>query len=179
MLLNGVAGKYKNYYGNPEITLTSSFNAQDKGYVIHPEVLTFAPDSQRICSYVRYESVSFDEQGNLHTGNEVVKIYDLFRCQALLNINTNALYDVEGMVYVYNDICVAPFLVESQQTDLDLLSSSLINTDDIIRSTDNQTITIYNTHGQTLRQGREVSLGDLSRGVYIISIGNNNTKIIL
>ena len=179
MLLNGVAGKYKNYYGNPEITLTSSFNAQDKGYVIHPEVLTFAPDSQRICSYVRYESVSFDEQGNLHTGNEVVKIYDLFRCQALSNINTNALYDVEGMVYVYNDICLAPFLVESQQTDLDLLSSSLIITDGIIRSTDNQTITIYNTHGQTLRQGREVSVGGLSRGVYIISIGNNNTKIIL
>ena len=100
-VLSGVAGYFKNYYGNPQINLGESFSSK-KGEEVAPTVrrnCNFVTDD--ICSYVRLE----------HVKGSDVNVYNLFKLtNALLDADT--YYNIVGIVYYYDDFCVCPITFE-------------------------------------------------------------------
>ena len=110
-VLTGVVGKYKNYYGNPDLNLTAQFNYK-AGDAALPDVQTTMPDSADVCRYLRFEKVQYNSQKNLVVNGEVLPIYDLFNYQSQGVIQSGIDYTIEGIVYYYNEVVFCPTSIE-------------------------------------------------------------------
>ena len=110
-ILSGVVGKFKNYYGNPDINLTIQFSYKS-GNAVLPERQTQMPDSVDVCKYLRFEKVQYNAERNLLVNGSVLPIYDLFNYQSKGVVTTGQDYDVEGIVYFYNEVVFCPTNIE-------------------------------------------------------------------
>lgn len=108
-VLNNVTGLYKNYYGNPNITLTAAFQST-KGEEVLPEVQTAPIDSADVCRYISAENVTFTGDSLVTIGEVAVPIYDMFNSMA--PVNEEDMYHIEGIVYYYNRPVFCPTAIE-------------------------------------------------------------------
>lgn len=108
-VLNNVTGLYKNYYGNPNITLTAAFQSK-KGEEVLPEVQTAPIDSADVCRYISAENVTFTGDSLVTIGEVAVPIYDMFNSMA--PVNEEDMYHIEGIVYYYNRPVFCPTAIE-------------------------------------------------------------------
>ena len=107
--LSNVTGLYKNYYGNPNITLTAAFQSK-KGEEVLPEVQTAPIDSADVCRYISAENVTFTGDSLVTIGEVAVPIYDMFNSMA--PVNEEDMYHIEGIVYYYNRPVFCPTAIE-------------------------------------------------------------------
>ena len=110
-ILTSVTGLYKNYYGNPDINLKAAF-AKRKGEAALPEVSEHYPDSTDVCKFVRFENVRYNEGKQLIIDGKELVINDMFNCQSKANISISTDYNVEGIVYYYNQVVFCPSKIE-------------------------------------------------------------------
>ena len=108
-VLTDVKGLYKNYYGNPNITLTAAFQSK-KGEAVLPEVQTAPIDSADACRYISAENVTFKGDSLVTIGEVAVPIYDMFNSMA--PVTEDDMYHIEGIVYYYNRPVFCPTAIE-------------------------------------------------------------------
>ena len=108
-VLTDVKGLYKNYYGNPNITLTAAFQSK-KGEAVLPEVQTAPIDSADVCRYISAENVTFKGDSLVTIGEVAVPIYDMFNSMA--PVTEDDMYQIEGIVYYYNRPVFCPTAIE-------------------------------------------------------------------
>ena len=106
-ILTGVTGQFKNYYGNPEINLNAQFS-YTQGDAALPEHLTDKPDSVDVCRYIHLSNVRFQDNNTIIINGQELPVYNLFNNSQLSVVNTTQNYEVEGIVYYYNQVVLCP-----------------------------------------------------------------------
>lgn len=76
--LTGVTGRFKNYYGVPEINLTAAFTKTGTGVAAQPETLKSALDSADVCRLVKLDSVTLTMQNEVVWQGETIPVKNAF-----------------------------------------------------------------------------------------------------
>lgn len=113
-VLQGVTGKYRNYFGVPEILPTAAWT-EGKPVKVLPDTVTRI-DSADVCRYVYLDSVRIDDEGYIHMEDTVVGVYDEFDVGGEVGV----LCSLSAIVYIsWNEVQL--WLVEQtihRQTDV-------------------------------------------------------------
>lgn len=76
--LTGVVGRFRNYYGVPEINLTARFSKTTTGNPAVPESVTGTLDSADVCRLVAFDSVQLTADCQLHWQGEQLPVVNRF-----------------------------------------------------------------------------------------------------
>lgn len=172
-VLTEVTGRFKNYYGNPELNLSAQFQYK-AGQPVAPEVVMSKPDSADVCRYLRFENVQYADKNTLLIGSEQLPIYDLFKYQSQTPVSVGDSYNVEGFVYYYNEVVFCPSKIERVASAVEQQNEQLafLVTPDRIINTQRLPLQLYTADGKLLCDTRsDISLGDLPSGTYIVRCG--------
>lgn len=111
-VLTNVCGYKKDYYGNPEISLTEQFKS-DTGTQRAPTLISEELADSDICRYVRMENVSLTSGGEaLVWEGDTVPFYDLFNYIGTSRYSDSKQYNIEGIVYYYEGYTLCPTSIE-------------------------------------------------------------------
>ncbi len=88
-VLRQVVGRFRNYYGVPEISPTQAWNVETNKITCLPEEITTIVDSADVCRYVRLTDVVIDEQ-NIATAPQInsVTVVDAFNTGIITTLTT-------------------------------------------------------------------------------------------
>ena len=88
-ILRQVVGRFRNYYGVPEISPTQAWNVETNKITCLPEEITTIVDSADVCRYVRLTDVVIDEQ-NIATAPQInsVTVVDAFNTGIITTLTT-------------------------------------------------------------------------------------------
>lgn len=88
-VLRQVVGRFRNYYGVPEISPTQAWNVETNKITCLPEEITTIVDSADVCRYVRLTDVVIDEQ-NIATAPQInsVTVVDAFNTGLITTLTT-------------------------------------------------------------------------------------------
>lgn len=176
-ILTNVTGKYHNYYGNPSLTLTNAFTAK-AGETVLPALQTEPLLQADACRYVRIENaVGTDDTHFSFAGNEYA-LYDMFHYNPV--ILPDGKYDIEGIVYIYNETVLCPTSITQTITGLQtLLSEDIIYHNGIIENPNGKAISLYSATGKLLVRTRNtIDMHPYPYGVYILQCQQQTLKII-
>lgn len=111
-ILSNVSGTKRDYYGNPELSLSAKFsavNAEPNSPTIKDELFT----QDDLCRFVRYENVhGTDNATSVKLGDEEIAMHDLFNVISGKKFKSEFDYNVEGIVYNYNGLVLCPTSIE-------------------------------------------------------------------
>lgn len=108
-ILSNVTGRYYNYFGVPELQLSAPFTVSGNKEC-KPEKVR-AIDSTDVCRYVQMDSVSFNDEGQIVLGEQILPISDLFNYGG--QYSTSLQYNVTGIVYIDHDVVtISPVAIE-------------------------------------------------------------------
>lgn len=93
-VLRGVTGKYRNYFGVPELTPSKAWNVVGTEAAA-PEVVSEI-DSSDVCRFVRLENVRLDIDGMLDLDGQQIEVVDAFNTGIITLQTTN----VDAIVYI-------------------------------------------------------------------------------
>lgn len=179
-VLTGVTGKYKNYYGNPSLTLTAAFRHETGGRCL-PAEQTEALTEADACRYILLNNTSFDEEGRCAVGGKYLGMYNLFGYNPVTVVGIR--YDVEAIVYNYNGIVLCPVAVtEVQDTGTETVGVAIGFSlqGRVLCNPDHLLMTIYNSNGtQLLTTDTDIDMQTWQAGVYIALSGSRYRKFIL
>lgn len=126
-VLQGVTGKYRNYFGVPEILPTAAWT-EGKAIEVLPDTVVRI-DSMDVCRYVYLDSVYIDEDGYITFGESKVGVYDEFDVGG----EADVVCSLKAIVYIsWNEVEL--WLVEQivrRQTDV-----QEVKTEDVRRTGD-------------------------------------------
>ena len=117
-VLRQVVGRFRNYYGVPEISPTQAWNVETNKITCLPEEITTIVDSADVCRYVRLTDVVIDEQ-NIATAPQInsVTVVDAFNTGLITTLTTQ----LEAIVmWSWNALelwCVSQEVTEETGTD--------------------------------------------------------------
>lgn len=176
-ILTGVTGKYNDYYSNPSLNLTDKFYST-AGEVCLPTLQTDPLAMTDVCRYVRMENVSFDNNDNLLVGNNTYPLYNLFNCA--IATQPDMLYNIEGIVYFYDEIVLCPTLIEQSATDFaDIALQDISYRNGIIENPQRLSLQIYTATGLLLCESNtDINMHTCPEGVYIIAHQGQTVRII-
>ncbi|MBQ0085787.1 MAG: hypothetical protein KBS65_06060 [Prevotella sp.] len=141
-VLTGVTGYTKNYYGNPEVCLSGQFEVTGQSDVVPEIVEKF--DSTDVCRFVRMEDI------NIST----IRLYDLFKYMGGQTYPDNVNYNVEGIVYYYDEPVLCPTLIEVATGVTPVIDNGQLTIDN----------SVYNLQGQRLNDADTNYRGIIIRG---------------
>ncbi|MCM1034678.1 MAG: hypothetical protein NC038_03835 [Paludibacter sp.] len=179
-VLTNVSGKYKNYYGNPSLTLTEAFDSKNCG-TCQPTEQTETLRERDACRYIRICNTQFNANGACLVGENYVDTYDLFDYNPA--IDTEVRYNMDAIVYNYNGMVLCPVKIEEQKESGITAPSntgSIYLQDGILHNPNSLLINIYNSTGMLLHTTRtDTDMSNRNTGIYIIQTDNNTQKIVL
>lgn len=117
-VLRQVVGRFRNYYGVPEISPTQAWNVETNKITCLPEEITTIVDSADVCRYVRLTDVVIDEQ-NIATAPQInsVTVVDAFNTGLITTLTTQLDAIV---IWSWNALelwCVSQEVTEETGTD--------------------------------------------------------------
>ncbi|MGN0187808.1 MAG: hypothetical protein ACI392_08725 [Paludibacteraceae bacterium] len=170
-VLTNVTGLYKNYYGNPNITLTAAFQSA-AGETVLPELQTEPIDSVDACRYISAENATFQGDTLVTIGEEGVPIYDMFN--SMVPVNEEDMYHIEGIVYYYNRPVFCPIVIEViPPTALQQIETDAVRVENG-RVVGTGEFRIYDLLGRDV-----TNLNGSLRGVYIVTTAATAQKVII
>lgn len=150
-ILTDVTGKFKNYYGNPDLNLTAAFTYKS-GETILPTPQTTLPDSADVCRYISLQKVQYNASKNLVVDGKELKIYDLFNYQNNSTVVTGKDYTVEGIVYYYNGVTLCPTKIEVYTPTP---TDDLLTIPQAVKRLENGEVMIYHAGRKTDMRGND------------------------
>lgn len=117
-VLRQVVGRFRNYYGVPEISPTQAWNVETNKITCLPEEITTIVDSADVCRYVRLTDVVIDEQ-NIATAPQInsVTVVDAFNTGIITTLTTQLDAIVMWSWNVLELWCVSQEVTEEMGTD--------------------------------------------------------------
>ena len=176
-VLSRVTGKYNDYYNNPSLNLTDKFSSK-KGEVYLPTLQTEALTIADVCRYVRMENVRFDSEGNLLFGGNVYPLYDLFGVPQ--RTSTDMSYDLEGIVYFYNEIVLCPTAIQQLPTAVSSPSlQGMAYRSGMLENPQGLDLRIYTAAGVPVYAGNgDVDMQAYPQGMYIICHKEGSIRVV-
>ena len=180
-VLSGVAGRYKNYYGNPEIALSQAFSSR-AGQAPEPRILTAVPDSADVCEYVRFEEVVYDDETNIVIGGQKLPVYDLFNYQSKASVVAGRLYNIEGLVYYYNRVVFCPAVIEPADDTAvsNTTAPQVYYAEGKVICPDSMPFAVYSSDGRLVLVGRGTTeVSGLPAGAYLLYTETSSCRFII
>lgn len=117
-VLRQVVGRFRNYYGVPEISPTQAWNVETNKITCLPEEITTIVDSADVCRYVRLTDVVIDEQ-NIATAPKInsVTVVDAFNTGIITTLTTQLDAIVMWSWNALELWCVSQEVTEEMGTD--------------------------------------------------------------
>lgn len=117
-VLRQVVGRFRNYYGVPEISPTQAWNVETNKITCLPEEITTIVDSADVCRYVRLTDVVIDEQ-NIATAPQInsVTVVDAFNTGLITTLTTQLDAIVMWSWNALELWCVSQEVTEETGTD--------------------------------------------------------------
>ena len=117
-VLRQVVGRFRNYYGVPEISPTQAWNVERNKITCLPEEITTIVDSADVCRYVRLTDVVIDEQ-NIATAPQInsVTVVDAFNTGIITTLTTQLDAIVMWSWNALELWCVSQEVTEETGTD--------------------------------------------------------------
>ena len=117
-VLRQVVGRFRNYYGVPEISPTQAWNVETNKITCLPEEITTIVDSADVCRYVRLTDVVIDEQ-NIATAPQInsVTVVDAFNTGIITTLTTQLDAIVMWSWNALELWCVSQEVTEETGTD--------------------------------------------------------------
>lgn len=117
-VLRQVVGRFRNYYGVPEISPTQAWNVETNKITCLPEEITTIVDSADVCRYVRLTDVVIDEQ-NIATAPQInsVTVVDAFNTGIITTLTTQLDAIVMWSWNALELWCVSQEVTEEMGTD--------------------------------------------------------------
>ena len=117
-VLRQVVGRFRNYYGVPEISPTQAWNVDKDKIACLPEEITTTIDSADVCRYVRLTDVVIDEQ-NIATAPQInsVTVVDAFNTGIITTLTTQLDAIVMWSWNALELWCVSQEVTEETGTD--------------------------------------------------------------
>lgn len=117
-VLRQVVGRFRNYYGVPEISPTQAWNVETNKITCLPEEITTIVDSADVCRYVRFTDVVIDEQ-NIATAPQInsVTVVDAFNTGIITTLTTQLDAIVMWSWNALELWCVSQEVTEETGTD--------------------------------------------------------------
>lgn len=117
-VLRQVVGRFRNYYGVPEISPTQAWNVETNKITCLPEEITTIVDSADVCRYVRLTDVVIDEQ-NIATAPQInsVMVVDAFNTGLITTLTTQLDAIVMWSWNALELWCVSQEVTEETGTD--------------------------------------------------------------
>ena len=114
-------------------------------------------------------------------GGKTLPIYDLFNYQSKTEVHEGTDYNVEGLVYYYNEVVFCPSKIEdatSAVEDNPAFNECRI-ADGMVYNPLHLNVMIYTTDGKVVRQSdTDISLSDLPAGAYILRYANQTVVFV-
>lgn len=117
-VLRQVVGRFRNYYGVPEISPTQAWNVETNKITCLPEEITTIVDSADVCRYVRLTDVVIDEL-NIATAPQInsVTVVDAFNTGLITTLTTQLDAIVMWSWNALELWCVSQEVTEETGTD--------------------------------------------------------------
>lgn len=117
-VLRQVVGRFRNYYGVPEISPTQAWNVETNKITCLPKEITTIVDSADVCRYVRLTDVVIDEQ-NIATAPQInsVTVVDAFNTGIITTLTTQLDAIVMWSWNALELWCVSQEVTEETGTD--------------------------------------------------------------
>ncbi len=166
--LQGVTGKFQNYYGNPSVTLSAAFRSA-KGEECAPVEQSTALTEDDVCRFIVVRNTTFNRDMECLVGGVYVPLYALFG--EMPTISDGMRYDVSGIVYNYEGVVLCPVSATETGTGVDAvkLTEQLQWRDGVLLNPQGLPLHIYSVAGTLLlRSSGDVCTTGWASGTYLI-----------
>lgn len=166
--LQGVTGKFRNYYGNPSLNLCASFRSV-KGEECLPTEQSTALTEEDVCRFIIVRNTTFNRDMEFLAGGVYVPLYALFG--EMPTISEGMRYDVAGIVYNYEGVVLCPVSVKETGTGVDdvRLTEQLQWRDGVLLNPQGLRLYIYTVDGTLVGSSDDdVHTTEWPSGTYLI-----------
>lgn len=166
--LQGVTGKFQNYYGNPSVNLSASFTSSKGEECLPAEQATVLTEDD-VCRFIIVRNTTFNGDMECLVGGVYVPLYALFG--EMPTISEGMCYDVAGIVYNYDGVVLCPVSATEAGTGVDdvKLTEQLQWRDGVLLNPQGLLLRIYSVSGMPVSSSfGDVCTAEWASGTYLI-----------